>query len=206
MLQNGSKRAEDTSVAEQQKSPFARVSNGYDPKQVAAFAAEALNWKKELAALRSEVAAAAKLVERYESVIGSIEEVEREAAEIIEDAERRAAALIEDAGVRSSKLIEEAEDEAARILEMARDRVDGTPEVAASPFTGPVDDETDDGDEWLTPDQSPDQSPEEIPDAVEQIFEPVEQIELPQTDLSLERRAAGAANLWKRRGVVAPSE
>ncbi len=165
MLQKGSKRAEDTSVAEQQKSPFARVSNGYDPKQVAAFAAEALNWKKELAALRSEVAAAAKLVERYESV---------------------------------------------RILEMARDRVDGTPEVAASPFTGPVADETDDGDEWLTPDQSPDQSPEEIPeeipDAVEQIFEPVEQIELPQTDLSLERRAAGAANLWKRRGVVAPSE
>lgn len=191
MLQNGLKPAEDTSVAEQQKSPFARVSNGYDPKQVAAFAAEALNWKKELAALRTEVAAAAKLVERYESVIGRIEEVEREAAEIIEDAERRAAALVE-----------EAENEAARILEMARDRVDGTPEVAASPFTGPVDDQTDDGDEW----PSPDQSPEEIPDAVEQIFEPVDQVEPAQTDLSLERRAAGAANLWKRRGVVAPSE
>ena len=194
-------------MAEQQKSPFARVANGYDPKQVAAFAAEALSWKKELAALRSEVVAAAKLVERYESVIGSIEDVEREAAELVEDAERRAAALIEEAEVRSSKLVEEAEDEAARILEMAHNRVDDNPAVehpavAESSFDEPVDDRTQDGDGWLNPDQSA----EDIPDVVEQIFEPVDQVEPAETDLSLERRAAGAANLWKRRGVVAPSE
>lgn len=192
-------------MAEQQKSPFARVANGYDPKQVAAFAAEALTWKKELTALRSEVAAAAKLVERYESVIGSIEDVEREAAEIVEDAERRAAALIEDAEVRSSKLVEEAEDEAAKILEMARNRVDDNaeverPAVEEGPANEPHDDHTHDG--WLNPDESP----QEIPDVVEQIFEHVDHVEPAETDLSLERRAAGAANLWKRRGVVAPSE
>jgi cell division septum initiation protein DivIVA len=183
-------------VADQQNSPFARVSNGYDPKQVAAFAAEALSWKKELVALRSEVSAAAKLVERYESVIGSIEEVEREAEQMVAEAERRAAGLVEDAEVRAAKIVEEAEHEAARILEMAQEQ------DAPVPVETPEEPPTPNGEAWLTPEPTPD----EMPDPVEQIFEPIEEIELPETDLSLERRAAGAANLWKRRGIVAPSE
>jgi hypothetical protein len=184
------------SVAEQQKSPFARVQNGYDPRQVAAFAAEALSWKRELVSLRSEVSAAAKLVERYESVIGSIEDVEREAAEIVDDAERRAAGLIENAEERASKIVEEAEDEAARILEMAENQ------IRATPVTDPVEPQPPNGDGWLTPEPSRD----ETPDPVEQIFEPVETPELVATDPGMEQRVAAAANLWKRRGVIAPSE
>lgn len=200
-------------MAEQQNSPFARVANGYDPKQVAAFAAEALSWKKELTTLRTEVAAAVKLVERYESVIGSIEEVEHEAAQIVDDAERRSEALLADAEARASKIVEEAENEAARILEMAQDQ--GVP-----PVTEPVEREPEVADGWLAPE--PDIR--EAPDPVEQIFEPTEEVswtdEVSRThevspsdgisptevDVSLERRAARAANLWKRRGLVAPSE
>ncbi len=196
-------------MAEQQKSPFARVQNGYDPKQVAAFAAEALSWKRELVALRSEVSAAAKLVERYESVIGSIEDVEREAAGLVDDAERRAAGLIEDAEERASKIVAEAEDEAARILEMAENQISAIPvtELVESQPEPPHETEPGDsqpvvGEGWLTPEPST----QEIPDVVDQIFEPIEEVGLSETDLSLERRAAGAANLWKRRGVVAPSE
>lgn len=196
-------------MVEQKTSPFARVENGYDPKQVAAFAAEALNWKKEIAALRSEVSAAAKLVERYESVIGSIEDVEREAARIVDDAERRAAGLIEDAEVRASKIVAEAEDEAARILEMAENRAGTNPEPEPAetrpepnPGALPVGDQPEVVDGWLTPDEAP----EETSDVVEQIFEPIEETAPTETDTSLERRAAGAANLWKRRGSVAPSE
>ena len=195
-------------MADQQKSPFARVQNGYDPKQVAAFAAEALNWKRELVALRSEVSAAAKLVERYESVIGSIEDVEREAAEIVDDAERRAAGLIEDAEVRASKIVEEAEDEAAKILEMAENQISSTPvtePVEGEPEPGETehnDAQPEVGEGWLTPESSPD----ETPDPVEQIFEPVEEPQLVATNPAMEQRVAAAANLWKRRGVIAPSE
>ncbi len=190
-------------MAEQQNSPFARVANGYDPKQVAAFAAEALSWKKELVALRSEVAAAAKLVDRYESVIGSVEEVEREAAEIVEDAERRAEALIADAEARASKIVEEAENEAARILAMAESaHASVEPEPESGRADGPEIRQPEAENGWLAPE--PDAQP--IPDPVEQIFEPTEEVAPTEVDVSLERRAAGAANLWKRRGVVAPSE
>lgn len=194
-------------MAEQQNSPFARVANGYDPKQVAAFAAEALSWKKELASLRTEVTAAGKLVERYESVIGSIEEVEREAAQILENARHQAEALLADAEARSSKLVEEAEDEAARILSMS-----GTGSVERQPESSiadvPADPHPEAGDGWLAPEPET----EDTPDPVEQIFEeidetsPTEDAAPIEVDVSLERRAAGAANLWKRRGLVAPSE
>ena len=184
-------------MAEQPKSPFARVQNGYDPKQVAAFAAEALSWKRELAALRSEVAAAAKLVERYESVMGSIDEVEREAAEIVEQAEHRSAGLIEEAEKRAAEIVEEAEDQAAKILEMARDQIAGTP------LPEPEERRPPEGDGWLNPEPTP----QEMPDPVEQIFDPVEDDEPIDPEDERERRvAAAAANLWKRRGVLAPPE
>ena len=186
VLQNGAKRAEDRPVAEQQKSPFDRVSNGYDPRQVAAFAAEALAWKRELAQTRSALDSARKKLDRYESVIGSVETVEREAAELVEDAERRAA-----------EIIEQAEDEAAKILEMARDQVGQSAEQTSS------DSPPQDGDLWLTPEPSE----LETPDPVETIFEPVEEVEVLDPEAERERRvAAAAANLWKRRGVIAPSE
>ncbi len=184
-------------MAEQQHSPFARVPNGYDPKQVAAFAAEALSWKKELTALRSEVAAAAKLVERYESMVGSVEEVEREATEIVEDAERRAAGLIADAEERASRIVEEAENEAARILEMANDMVD------EKPTHEPMEQQPEDGDRWLNPEPTA----HETPDPVEQIFDPIVVDALADAEAESERRGAAAASiLWKRRGVISPSE
>lgn len=165
-------------MAEQQKSPFNRVSNGYDPRQVAAFAAEALTWKQELAAAR-------KRVDRYESVLGSIETVEREAAEIIDEAEQKAA-----------EIVEQAEKEAAEILEMARDQV---AHEAAPESEDPV---PEDADRWLTPRPTGD----ETPDPVEEIFEPPE-VEVPDPEEERERWVAAAtANLWKRRGVIAPPE
>lgn len=191
-------------MAEQRNSPFARVANGYDPNQVAAFAAQALNWKKELATLRSEIAAAVKLIERYESVIGGIEEVEREAAQMIEGARQEAESLISDAEARSSKIIEEAENEATRILEMAE--VGPMSSTEPLPQAGddivPADAEPEAAEGWLEPEPEP----QETPDPVEQIFEVLEDPGPTEVDVSLERRAAGAANLWKRRGLVAPSE
>jgi cell division septum initiation protein DivIVA len=173
-------------VAEQQKSPFERVSNGYDPRQVAAFAAEALAWKRELSQTRSALDSAREKLDRYESVIGSVETVEREAAELIEDAERRAA-----------EIIEQAEDQAAEILEMARDQVGQSTEQTSG------DSPPQDGDLWLTPEPNE----PETPDPVETIFEPVEEVEVLDPEAERERRvAAAAANLWKRRGVIAPSE
>lgn len=118
-------------MADQQNSPFDRSPNGYDPTQVAAFAAKALAWKKELVGLRSEHATALERLERYESVIGTIEEVEHEAgvvledskrraSELIEAAERRAAGIVEDAEERCSTGVEKAEAEAARVLDDAQ--------------------------------------------------------------------------------------
>ena len=171
-------------MAEQQKSPFVRVSNGYDPKQVAAFAAEALGWKRENTTLRTELASAIELIERYESVIGSIESVEREAAETIEAAQRKAA-----------ELVENAENEAAQILEMAENMVGESSSPADPPQQGV--------DLWLTPDTDH----PETPDPVEEIFDPVEEVESIDPEADREQRvAAAAANLWKRRGVLAPPE
>ena len=73
--------------------PFDRVDNGYDPNQVAAFAAQALSWKRELAETRSALA-------RYERIIGEIDEVEREAARIVDEARVEAEKIIEHARAR----------------------------------------------------------------------------------------------------------
>lgn len=180
-------------MAEQQQSPFQRVDNGYDPRQVAAFAAEALAWKRELTRTRAELDATKKALDRYESVIGSIEDVEREAGQIVEQAEHRA-----------SEIIEEAEDEAAKILEMARDQVAST-----VPSQDPAESPVEDADRWLTPEVVED----ETPDPVDEIFtstevtEQTKQIEGLDPELERERRmAAAAANLWKRRGVLTPPE
>lgn len=206
-------------MVEQQNSPFARVSNGYDPRQVAAFAAEALSWKKELVTLRAEVAAAGKLVERYESVIGNIEDVEREAMQLVEEAESKAAGLIENAEVQAAKLVEEAESQAATLIEdaevrasemlasaenaaapshdTARDRVEGG--IRTETLDEPVNESTG----WLNPEPAP----QEIPDPVEEIFEPIDEVEVVDAEDDRQRRAAAAAaNLWKRRGVLSPSE
>lgn len=43
-------------VTDLRRTPFDRVENGYDPHQVAAFAAEALTWKRDLAATRTALA------------------------------------------------------------------------------------------------------------------------------------------------------
>jgi chemotaxis regulatin CheY-phosphate phosphatase CheZ len=199
------------------------VANGYDPQQVAAFAAEALSWKRELSATKSELGAVKQALERYESVIGDIEDVEREATQITEEAERRAA-----------QIIEQAEDEAAKILEMARDQVASfepaelppavgqfeplAPVEPIAPF-GPAETvESNERFEPLTPTLEPSSeelphesdgwfAPQvvesEIPDPIDEIFEPLEERQ-PTPDL--DRRAAAAANLWKRRGVLAPPQ
>lgn len=73
--------------------PFDRVENGYDPRQVAAFAAEALEWKRELADARAALA-------RYAKIIGEIDDVEREAAQIIDGARLEADKIIERAHER----------------------------------------------------------------------------------------------------------
>ena len=75
--------------------PFDRVDNGYDPKQVAAFAAQALSWKRELAETRSALA-------RYERIIGEIDEIEREAAGIVDEARVEADKIIEEARSRAA--------------------------------------------------------------------------------------------------------
>lgn len=48
--------AEAKHVTDLRRAPFDRVENGYDPHQVAAFAAEALTWKRDLAATRKALA------------------------------------------------------------------------------------------------------------------------------------------------------
>lgn len=192
------------------------MANGYDPQQVAAFAAEALSWKRQLSTAQSELGAAKQALERYESVIGAIEDVEREAAQITEEAERRAA-----------QIVERAEDEAAKILEMARDQAASvTPSEQTStvehfepiapveptepsestevlepvmPTVEPSCDEMPvESDGWLVPEVE-----SALPDRIDEIFEPIEEAE-PMPDF--DRRAAAAANLWKRRGVLAPPE
>lgn len=169
------------------------MAEGYDPQQVAAFAAEALGWKRDLATCRSELQTAMLALDRYESVIGSIEEVEREAASLTEDAERRAA-----------EIVRRAEDEAARILEAAQANTDtakanahdeptrkGEPESTATAST----------DVWLTP------SVEETPDPIEDIFEEFADDEELDSETEREKRvAAAAASLWKRRGVLSRPE
>ncbi|HEY5652087.1 MAG TPA: hypothetical protein VIW46_11610 [Acidimicrobiia bacterium] len=189
------------------------MANGYDPQQVAAFAAEALSWKRELSAARSELKAAAQALERYESVIGEIEEIEHEAALITQEAERRAA-----------EIVEQAEDEAAKILEMARDQAASlepteTPTAVehfdpiapvepiepterfepVTPTSEPTPDETPTAsDGWMVPEVE-----SALPDPIHEIFEPIEG---PQPVPDRDRRAAAAANLWKRRGVLARPE
>lgn len=182
-------------MTQQQGSPFARVSNGYDPQQVAAFAAEALSWKKELNALRSEIAAAGELVARYESAVGSIEEVERETVEVVGDAERCAAEIIEAARQSALDILESAKREASAIRESAHSR---TPEFTPDPATTTQTTDTgpDDAAAWLA-----------TPDPVESIFEPIDEEQLVDAETDRERRiAAATANLWKRRGVLAPPE
>lgn len=75
--------------------PFDRVDNGYDPRQVATFAAQALGWKRELAEARSALA-------RYERIIGEIDEIEREAARIVDEARAEADQIIEQARPRAA--------------------------------------------------------------------------------------------------------
>jgi chromosome segregation ATPase len=194
VLQNGPRHAEEAVVADIPKSPFDRVDNGYDPQQVAAFAGEALSWKRQLAATRSELEAAKEALERYESVIGAIEDVEREAAEITDEAQRRAA-----------EIIEQAEDEAARILEMAQDRLRSSEPVDPAPTPieeSPPEESPSQGDPWLTPEVETG-----APDPVEEIFEPIEVIDVNDPETEREKRvAAAAANLWKRRGVLTQPE
>ena len=158
-------------MADTQKGPFDRVANGYDPRQVAAFAAEALTWKRELRACRKELEAVRSALEYCESLVGSIE-----------DAEDRADAIVR-----------KAEDEAARILETATDRDD--PEM-----TAPESDIGEGGSERLP-------QIDDHHDPVEKMFGAL--IEGDASDreaLREERIAAAAANLWKRRGVLAPPE
>lgn len=96
-------------MAHNKTSPFARVSDGYDPNEVAAFAAEALTWKRDLAKANKEVA-------RYSALIGEIDEIEREAAALIDDATQQATKTIEDAHLQAAIIIENAEAEAARTV------------------------------------------------------------------------------------------
>lgn len=194
VLQNDPEPAEERPVAPQNKSPFARVSNGYDPAQVAAFAAEALSWKKELTALRAELAAAVELVNQYEADLDDNEDVEREARVLVEDAERRAAQIIEDAKESASEIIEAAESEAAAIRQASPSR---GPEFSFdSPAAQPSDHDPLGGVAWLA-----------TPDPVDDIFEPIDDDQLVDAETDRERRiAAATANLWKRRGVLAPPE
>ena len=162
------------------------MADGYDPQQVAAFAAEALGWKRDLATCRNELQTAMLALDRYESVIGSIEEVEREAASLTEDAERRAA-----------EIVRRAEDEAARIFEAAQANTDD----GSAPDVEPESTATASTDVWLTP------SVEETPDPIEDIFEELVDDEELDSETEREKRvAAAAANLWKRRGVLTPPE
>ena len=74
--------------------PFDRVENGYDPTQVARFAAQALAWKRELRDARTTLA-------RYERIIGEIDTIEREAAEIVDRARAEADRIISEAHARA---------------------------------------------------------------------------------------------------------
>lgn len=171
------------------------MSNGYDPEQVAAFAAEALSWKKELKALRSEIASAGELLARYESAIGSIEEAEREAAGVGGDAELRAAEIIEAARQSALDILDAAKREASVIRETAHSP---TPEAALDSQSTTESTITDSAGEadWLA-----------TPDPVESIFEPIDEEQLVDAETDRERRiAAATANLWKRRGVLTPPE
>lgn len=201
-------------MAEQQKSPFDRVPNGYDPRQVAAFAADALAWKRELGVLRPELESALRLIERYESALGTIESVEREAAGIVGDAERRSTKIIGDAEGRSTdiieaaqrlaaEIIERAEDEAAEILEMAQGLID----QKSGP--SPKEPVLDDRDQWIKPERKNEAAPDEVDEIFEEIDQDIDSDEDEVVDPEAEREArvaAAAANLWKRRGVIAPPE
>lgn len=159
------------------------MADGYDPQQVAAFAAEALGWKRDLAACRNDLQAAMGALDHYESVIGTIEDVEREAVSLTEDAERRAA-----------EIIARAEEEAAGILAVAQPDADHQ-------TVEPESNETPSTDMWLTP------SVEETHDPIDEIFEELVEDEEPDPEAERDKRvAAAAANLWKRRGVLTPPE
>lgn len=169
------------------------MAEGYDPQQVAAFAAEALGWKRDLATCRRQLQTAMFALDRYESVIGSIEEVEREAASLTEDAERR-----------SAEIVRRAEDEAARILEAAQANTDAA-QANTDDWPAPnVELEataTASTEVWLTP------SVEETPDPIEDIFEEFADDEKLDSETEREQRvAAAAASLWKRRGVLSPPQ
>ena len=58
-------------VTDLRRAPFDRVENGYDPHQVAAFAAEALTWKRDLAATRKALAETLVELEHHISLVTS---------------------------------------------------------------------------------------------------------------------------------------
>ena len=92
MLQNPAESAE--SKITMSGAPFDRVENGYDPSQVAQFAAQALAWKRELREARTTLA-------RYERIIGEIDAIEREAAGIVDRARAEANRIVAEAHARA---------------------------------------------------------------------------------------------------------
>lgn len=162
--------------------PFDRVENGYDPRQVAAFAAEALGWKRELGEARAELA-------RYSKIIGEIDDVEREAAQILDHARI----------------------EAEKIIERAHERV----AIPASAFTHIPRSGTE-SDAPVGPDQPVDDTSTACPEPDDLVSEPEDASsdaddeaagEDDAREMTREERIEAArAQLFRRRGTILPQE
>ena len=76
-------------VTDTRRAPFDRVENGYDPHQVAAFAAEALTWKRDLATTRAALAETLLELEQHIALANQTSEREKapDTSSIFEDTE-----------------------------------------------------------------------------------------------------------------------
>ena len=155
-------------MAQRTKAPFDRVPDGYDPNQVASFASEALTWKRDLAKAKSELS-------RFEALIGEIDTVEREAAEVVDNANREATEIVAAAHTQASEIIEKAESEGARLVAEAQ-TVAFTPVATPEPTDDPSSTfDPSDGQPLAVPDTNEpfEPSDESLPTASAETPEPV---------------------------------